>query len=50
MKKSNLTQRVLLGLLLVLLSVFFYLLHYVVFRDTHHIFIYLLGDIAFIFI
>ena len=55
MKKSNLihlwrSQRVLLGLLLVLLSVFFYSLHYVVFRDAHHIFIYLVGDIAFVFI
>jgi len=50
MKKSNLTQRVLLGLLLILLSVFFYSLHYVVFRDSHHIFIYLLGDIAFVFV
>jgi len=55
MKKSNpinqwLNHRVLLGLLLVLLSVFFYSLHYVIFRDAHHIFIYLLGDIAFVFI
>jgi hypothetical protein len=50
MKKNKLNQRVLLGLLLVLLSVFFYSLHYVIFRDTHHIFIYLLGDIAFVFI
>jgi len=50
MKKRNLTQRVLLGLLLILLSVFFYSLHYVVFRDAHHIFIYLVGDIAFVFI
>ena len=50
MKKSNLTQRVLLGLLLILLSVFCYSLHYVVFRNAHHIFIYLLGDIAFVFI
>jgi hypothetical protein len=50
MKKSNLTQRVLLGVLLILMSVFFYALHYVIFRDAHHIFIYLLGDIAFVFI
>jgi len=50
MKKSNLTQRLLLGLLLILLSVFFYSLHFVIFRDSHHIFIYLLGDIAFVFI
>jgi hypothetical protein len=50
MRKTNLTQRVLLGLLLILLSVFFYAIHFVIFRDTHHIFIYLLGDIAFVFI
>ena len=50
MKKSGLTQRVLLGLLLVLLSVFFYALHYVLFRDAHHIFLYLVGDIAFVFV
>jgi hypothetical protein len=28
----------------------FYLIHYVIFRDPHHIFIYLVGDIAFVFI
>jgi hypothetical protein len=50
MKKNNLIPRVLLGLLLILLSVFFYSLHFVVFRDSHHIFIYMLGDIAFVFI
>jgi len=50
MKNSGLTQRVLFGLLLVLLSVFFYAAHYVVFKDAHHIFIYLIGDIAFVFI
>ena len=55
MKKNHLTklwrnQRVVFGLLLVSLSVFFYSLHYVVFRDVHHIFIYLVGDIAFVFI
>ncbi len=50
MKNSGLTQRILLGLLLVLLSVFFYALHYVIFRDPHHIFIYLVGDIAFVFV
>jgi hypothetical protein len=51
MKKRNyLTHRVLWGALLVLLSVFFYALHYAIFRDAHHIFIYLLGDIAFVFI
>ena len=32
----------------VVLSVVFYFLHYSIFRDSHHIFIYLLGDIAFV--
>ena len=50
MQKTDLRQRVLLGLLLILLSVFFYALHYAIFRDAHHIFVYLLGDIAFVFI
>ena len=49
-KKNYLTQRFLLGLLLILLSIFFYTVHYLIFRDKHHIFIYLLGDIAFVFI
>jgi len=50
MKKSSLTQRVLFGLLLILLSVLFYSLHYAIFRDLHHILIYLIGDIAFVFL
>ena len=50
MKKSNITQRVLFGLLLILLSVLFYSLHYAIFRDIRHIFIYLIGDIAFVFL
>jgi hypothetical protein len=50
--KANhaLRQRILGGALLVLLSVLFYVLHYVIFRDPHHIFIYFLGDVAFVFI
>ena len=39
----------LFGILLILLSVIFYVIHYVIFRDPHHIFIYLIGDIAFVF-
>jgi len=51
MKKRNyIPQRVLFGLLLILLSIFFYVIHFLIFRDRHHIFIYLLGDIAFVFI
>ncbi|MDH5405697.1 MAG: hypothetical protein OEZ30_05450 [Candidatus Aminicenantes bacterium] len=37
-----------LGVVLILSSTIFYLVHYVIFKDVHHIFIYLLGDIAFI--
>jgi len=33
---------------LVACSAVFYTLHYVIFHDAHHIFIYLLGDIAFV--
>lgn len=39
-----------MGFLLVLLSIFFYVIHYLLFKDAHHIFIYLVGDIAFVFI
>ncbi len=34
--------------LLVLLSAVLYLIHYAIFRDPHHIFIYLVGDLAFL--
>ena len=37
-----------LALILIALSAVLYLLHYGVFRDEHHIFIYLLGDVAFV--
>jgi len=39
-----------LGVSLLLLSVAFYFIHYLIFNDTHHIFIYLIGDFAFVFI
>jgi len=42
--------QVLLGLILIGLSAFFYLFHYLIFRDVHHIFLYLIGDIAFLFV
>lgn len=50
MKSSRQNQRILIGVLLILLSVFFYAVHFAMFRDAHHIFIYLVGDIAFVFI
>lgn len=39
---------IILGLLLVLLSAVSYLAHYAIFGDAHHIFIFLVGDIAFV--
>ncbi len=45
-----LNWRVLLGCSLMALSAVFYLIHYAIFRDAHHIFLYLIGDIAFVFV
>jgi len=39
-----------LGISLIVFSVFVYLFHYFIFRDPHHIFIYLIGDLGFVFI
>jgi hypothetical protein len=41
--------RVVIGIVLVALSAVVYVIHYLIFRDAHHIFIYLVGDIAFVF-
>jgi len=38
-----------LGFLLIILSIFAYFTHFLIFRDAYHIFIYLIGDIAFVF-
>ncbi|MBN1871512.1 MAG: hypothetical protein JW800_02970 [Candidatus Omnitrophica bacterium] len=46
MKRFN--WQIYLAVFLILLSVILYLLHFYIFRDSHHIFIYLLGDIAFV--
>ena len=50
MKDKHYRHSILVGISLILLSVLFYFIHYAVFRDSHHIFLYLLGDIAFVFI
>ena len=42
--------QIILGLSLVTLSAIVYFIHFVIFRDAHHIFIYLVGDVAFVFI
>ena len=48
--KRVLNWQVVLALILVALSVIFYSVHYLIFGDIKHIFIYLIGDIAFLFI
>ena len=48
MKRIN--WQVILGLALLALSALFYGLHYLIFRDPHHIFIYMMGDIGFVFV
>jgi hypothetical protein len=40
--------QLILGIILISLSVLLYVFHYTIFKDAHHIFIYLLGDIAFV--
>ncbi len=46
----RISRQIILGFSLIMLSVVFYLIHFMIFRDAHHIFIYLIGDIAFVFI
>lgn len=46
MKRLN--WQLILGTSLIFLSAFLYFIHYLIFKDLHHIFIYLLGDIAFV--
>ena len=48
MKRYN--WQISLGISLIILSAIVYLTHYLIFEDPHHIFIYLIGDIAFVFI
>jgi len=37
-------------LLLITASVVTYVIHFLIFRDTHHIFIYMIGDVGFLFL
>jgi hypothetical protein len=50
MKKilKNWTFRI--ALLLIIASALSYMIHYLIFRDTHHIFIYMIGDFGFLFL
>jgi hypothetical protein len=47
---KRLSGQVLLGTSLLALSAIVYFLHYLIFNDPHHIFIYMLGDLGFVFI
>ncbi len=47
--KRLLNWQFILGLFLIALSALVYFIHYLIFRDVHHIMIYLIGDIAFVF-
>ena len=48
--KKFLNWQILLALVLIVLSMIFYIIHYLIFRDVHHIFLYLIGDVAFLFV
>jgi hypothetical protein len=45
---KRLSWQVRLGFVLVALSAVLYVIHFEIFQDAHHIFVYLLGDIAFV--
>ncbi len=42
-------RRIILAIVLIVLGIGVYFIHYLIFRDAHHIFIYLVGDVAFVF-
>ena len=50
MKKIFHSWTVRIALALIAASALSYTIHYVIFRDTHHIFLYMIGDFGFLFI
>lgn len=48
--KKNFNWILSVSVLLISASALAYTIHYLIFRDLHHIFIYMIGDIAFLFI
>lgn len=48
--KKIFNWQVILGAILIMLSALVYYIHFLIFRDARHIFIYLIGDIAFVFL
>ncbi|MEA2102513.1 MAG: hypothetical protein U9P80_08065, partial [Thermodesulfobacteriota bacterium] len=47
---KKLLKQIWFGAVLIVFSVSTYYIHYLIFHDSHHIFIFLVGDIAFVFI
>jgi len=45
---KKLKWQIILGIILIAASALLYLFHYLIFKDAHHIFLYLVGDIAFV--
>ena len=50
MHKKMVEWQIYLGIILVMFSALVYYFHYLIFRDAHHIFIYMMGDLAFAFL
>lgn len=50
MMKRIFNWQMVLALILISLSAFFYFIHYLIFRDLRHIIFYLISDIAFLFL
>jgi hypothetical protein len=48
--KKLFNWQVILGFILIMLSVLVYYIHFLIFRDLRHIYIYMIGDIAFVFL
>lgn len=48
--KKLISWQAALGIILIALSIGTYYIHFLLFRDLHHIFLYLVGDIAFVFL
>ena len=50
MMKKLFGWKIVAGITMVGLSIIVYIIHFLIFRDAHHIFIYFVGDVAFVFI
>jgi len=48
--KKYFTWKIMMTVILLSASVLFYIIHYMIFRDVQHIFIFMIGDMAFLFL